>query len=126
MGGHSCYSILEGSRTFSLPMMTTHKDNPVIVKCARCGKKYDRFDGVERLCPKCRARLPRCDSCREVMAREWGYLEGFARKVGKYRICDSCNVELKKNGFLHIAGGKYLLPSGRVKIKEVPAEDKVS
>jgi len=59
------------------------------------------------------------------MAREHGYMEGFARKVGKYKICTSCDVELIKNGVLHISGSQYLLPSGWVKVKPVPTEDKV-
>lgn len=59
------------------------------------------------------------------MAPEHGYMESFARKVGKYNICTSCDVELRKNGFLHISDSQALLPSGDVKIKAVPPEDKV-
>jgi hypothetical protein len=59
------------------------------------------------------------------MAPEYGFMEGFARKVGKYKICDWCNVELREKGSLHISESQYLLPSGRVRTRNVPAEDKV-
>jgi hypothetical protein len=59
------------------------------------------------------------------MAPEHGYMEGFARKVGKYKICTSCDVELRNNGFLHISESQTLLSSGHVKTKAVPPEDKV-
>jgi hypothetical protein len=59
------------------------------------------------------------------MAPEWGFLEGFAKKVGIYKICGGCYYELKRKGFLHLSESQYLLPSGRVKVKNVPIEDKV-
>jgi hypothetical protein len=59
------------------------------------------------------------------MAREHGYMEGFARKVGKYKICTSCDVELIDNECLHISESQTLLPSGQVKTKAIPPEDKV-
>jgi hypothetical protein len=55
------------------------------------------------------------------MGREWGYREGFARKVGKYKICNGCNYQLKRKGFLQISNTQYLLSSGRV-VKRMPAE----
>jgi hypothetical protein len=58
------------------------------------------------------------------MAPEYGYMEGFAKKVGKYKICDSCNAVLITNGYLHISASQLLLPSGRVKVINVPAADK--
>jgi len=58
------------------------------------------------------------------MAPEYGYMEGFARKVGKYKICDSCNAVLITKGSLHISASQYLLPSGRVRVEKVRAEDK--
>ena len=59
------------------------------------------------------------------MAPEYGYMESFGRKVGKYRICSGCDGELTRVGFLHISASQYLYPSGRVKTKNVPAEDNV-
>ena len=52
-------------------------------------------------------------------------MEGFAKKVGKYKICGWCEAELRKKRFLHISESQYLLPAGRVKVVKVPAEDKV-
>jgi hypothetical protein len=60
-----------------------------------------------------------------VIAPEYGYLESFGRKVGKYRICSGCDYELRRTGVLHISPSQYLYPSGHVKTKNVPAEDKV-
>jgi hypothetical protein len=77
------------------------------------------------LCAKCRSRLPKCGSCRIVMAPEWGYLESFARKVGRFSICGGCDYELRRKGFLHISETQYLLPSGKVKMKSMPPEDMV-
>lgn len=51
------------------------------------------------------------------MAPEYGSLEGFARKVGKYQICGGCDCELKGKGFLHISETQYLFPSGKVKVR---------
>jgi hypothetical protein len=59
------------------------------------------------------------------MAPEWGYLEGFTRRVGRFNICGGCDYEIKHKGFLHISETQYLLPSGRVKIKSMLAEDMV-
>jgi hypothetical protein len=59
------------------------------------------------------------------MAPEYGYLEGFARKVGKYGICGGCDCELRRKRFLHISESQYLLPSGRVRTRKAPAEDRV-
>lgn len=57
------------------------------------------------------------------MAPQYGSLESFARKVGKYNICTGCNYELGRKGFLHISETQWLLPSGRVKVKKVLVED---
>lgn len=51
-------------------------------------------------------------------------MESFARKVGKHRICTGCDYELRRKGFLHISESQYLLPPGRVEVRNVPAEDK--
>lgn len=58
------------------------------------------------------------------MAPEYGY-ERFGRKVGKYRICASCDYELNKNKILHISDRQSLLPSGKVEIQKVSEKDKV-
>jgi len=107
--------------------MPAHKKKPIPKHCIRCGKSFKSTYAPETLCPKCQASLPKCDSCHTIMAKEYGYTEGFARKVGKYRICDSCNVEVIRKGSLRISQTHclYLLPSGRVKVKAVPAEEKV-
>jgi hypothetical protein len=49
------------------------------------------------------------------MAPEYGFLEGFAGKVGKHSICGGCDHELRTKGFLHISETQWLLPSGKVK-----------
>jgi len=59
------------------------------------------------------------------MARQYGYMEDFARKVGKYKICTSCDTELIAKGALRISESQLLLASGRVRTRAVPAEDKV-
>jgi hypothetical protein len=48
------------------------------------------------------------------MAPEWGYSESFARKVGKLRICASCDYELTNRKYLRISETHYLLASGKV------------
>lgn len=55
------------------------------------------------------------------MAREYGYEDDFARAVGKYKICDLCNVGLNNRGFLHISEIHYLLSNGQVKVIRPPA-----
>lgn len=43
------------------------------------------------------------------------------RKVGKHEICDACEYELNKKGYLCISQGKgarFLMPDGRVKIEK--------
>jgi hypothetical protein len=58
------------------------------------------------------------------MGRQYGYSEDYARKVGKFRICTSCDAVLTKNNKLHISPSQILLLSGRVKTVRVPAADK--
>ncbi len=105
--------------------MAAHKKQVIPKSCQKCGKPFNSPLRSQALCKKCESALPKCGICHTVMAKEDGYMEGFARKVGKYKICDCCNAELKAKGFLHISESQYLLPSGRVKVKAVPAEDKV-
>jgi len=52
------------------------------------------------------------------MAPEYGYLERFARKVGKFKICAGCDYELRRKGYLPISETKDLLPSGRVRTRK--------
>ncbi len=105
--------------------MPAHKKTLPGKKCRGCGKPFKSFNPHDTLCANCQAKLPKCGICRVVMAPEHGYMEGFARKVGKYNICGGCDYGLKTKGFLHISESQYLLPSGRVKVKAVLAEDKV-
>jgi len=56
------------------------------------------------------------------MAPEYDFLEGFARKVGKYSICGGCDYEIRNKGWLHITEVQYLFPSGRVKVRTSPPE----
>jgi hypothetical protein len=94
-------------------------------KCRKCGKVFRPILERYTLCPVCWRKEPKCRSCRIVMAPAYGSLEGFARKVGIFSICTGCNYEINRKGFLHISETQYLMPSGRVKIKSVPAEDMV-
>jgi hypothetical protein len=59
------------------------------------------------------------------MAREYGFLEGFATKLGNYKICTSCDTELTRKGLLHISDTQYLLPSGRIKTRNAVKKDQV-
>jgi len=105
--------------------MAAHK-KPVIPKsCQKCGKLFNSSLRSQALCKKCESALPKCGICHTVMARQYGYMEGFARKVGKYKICTSCDTELIVKGALRISASQLLLPSGRVRTRDVPAEDKV-
>jgi len=64
--------------------------------------------------------MPKCDNCRIVMASEYGSLVGFARKVGKYKICTACDEEIRKREWLRKTEFQYLFPSGRVKVRNSP------
>jgi len=57
------------------------------------------------------------------MASEYGYMESFARRVGKHRICGGCDYELRRKRSLHISETQWLLPSGRVRTGKAQAED---
>jgi hypothetical protein len=103
--------------------MPAHKKKITTKKCRRCGELFQ--DPFQTVCDKCRRTLPKCGSCHIVIAPEYGYLESFARKVGKYKICTRCDYELRRKGFLHLSESQYLYPSGHVRIRNVPAEDKV-
>jgi hypothetical protein len=105
--------------------MPAHKKKKGPKNCRICGKLFTSAYAFQDVCAKCESTLPRCDSCQTVMAREHGYMEGFARQVGRYKICTSCDVELIDNERLRISESQTLLPSGRVETKAVPPEDKV-
>ena len=90
-------------------------------KCKICGKWFKTSLPQIALCLKCWDKQPKCSSCKNVMAPEYGSLDKFARNIGKYKICDGCNAAMKRKGCLHISASQYLLPSGRVTTK-IPEE----
>jgi hypothetical protein len=98
--------------------MASHKKKKAPKNCRICGQLFKSSYAFQDVCPKCESTLPKCDSCHTVMAKEYGYMEGFARKVGKYEICDWCDMELKNKRCLHISEDELLLSSGRVKVIE--------
>jgi len=93
-------------------------------KCKICGKSFKTSLPHIALCLKCWDKQPKCSSCKNVMASEYGSLDRFARNIGKYKICDGCNREIKRKGYLHISESQYLLLSGRVKTQTIPEEDR--
>lgn len=52
-------------------------------------------------------------------------MERRGTKIGKYEICGSCQVQLRKKGFLQISETQYLYPNGRVRVKKVPKQNDV-
>lgn len=97
-------------------------------KCEICGTPFEGPTPKEVICEPCRHSLPQCDSCHIVMSILYGFLDSYAKTVGKLDICGHCNNELKEKGYLQVSEGrdnKYLLPSGEV-VFEKPKQTKVS
>gem|GEM_PF-4928704 len=90
------------------------------IRCGICKKRFRPTCDFECLCEGCRDTLPKCDSCGSVMCVGFGYREQFARTVGRYRICTSCDHALRTRGYLRPSQTEKVLPSGKV-VKVRPA-----
>lgn len=96
----------------------TGRPPPPSKKCRICGRDFRGFykrDPIE-VCQRCAAKLPKCGCCHIIIAPEYGYMERFARQVGRYRLCYHCSRELRRKKFLRISESLCLLPSGKVKV----------
>lgn len=91
-----------------------HKDGRV------CGKPFRTGFHNEVLCRRCRRRLPKCGTCRIVMGRRYGYMEDGGRRLGLYKICGSCGIEVRRKRYLRISEEKCLLATGKVVITRKP------
>ena len=101
--------------------MTKDKKKVPSPRCVKCGELLKRINPLDNLCTKCRSRLPECVGCHAIMAPEFGYMSRPGKKVGKHEICDACEYELNKKGYLRISqgrGARFLMPDGRVKIEK--------
>jgi hypothetical protein len=53
------------------------------------------------------------------MGLEYGYLQGFARKIGDFKICTVCDGELRRRGFLRLHDNEVVLPDGSLKRSQI-------
>jgi hypothetical protein len=93
--------------------------------CQKCGKRFKYRQGeLCMLCNKCIKTLPRCAACGIIIAPQYGYLTS-STQVGKYNLCDSCYLRLKRKGRIKLEGKRYLLPGGEVVQREKELEGSI-
>jgi len=79
-----------------------------------CGRRFTTGFLKQVLCSRCRKKLPKCQACFSVMGSPYGYGEGFGKKIGRYKVCGGCVMEMRRKKYLQISDSLRLLPSGEV------------